>query len=71
MDKFREDVVGLLKENILIRGFLALSLVLAIIYMYLTGIRVPGELLNITSVVLGFYFGGKTQEAIERMSKDG
>lgn len=58
--------VELLRESVLVQGSIALIIIGTICYLYVTGQAVPNELLNILSLILGFYFGGKVQRQAER-----
>ena len=61
-----QDFWSLFKESVIIQAIVALVLLTTICYMYATKQEVPGELINFFAVVLGFYFGSKTQAAIQR-----
>ncbi len=59
---FKDALIELLKQNILIQGSISLALVLVVCYLYLNQMTVPKELLSIMSVILGFYFGSKFKQ---------
>ena len=59
MSKFWE----LLEESVLVSGVIALSCIGAVVYLSVTGKPVPDILVNISMVVVGFFFGGKVQQA--------
>ena len=61
-----QDFWSLFKESVIIQAVVALVLLTTICYMYATKQEVPGELINFFAVVLGFYFGSKTQASIMR-----
>lgn len=61
MRKFWE----LVKESVVIQGILTLILASTACYLWATGQPVPSELWTALSVVLGFFFGAKTQQAIK------
>ena len=71
MTTFLKGVGQLLEQNVLIRGLIASLLIGSICYMYIIGMSVPTELINITYIVIGFYFGGVTGKQIERIVKNG
>lgn len=56
----------LFKESVIIQAMLAMALAGAIVYLYVTGQEVPQELTSLFAVILGFYFGSKTQTWIDR-----
>jgi len=53
-------------QNGLIQGVLGLITVGAIVYLAIVGQPIPEALAGTAGVVVGFYFGGKAQEAIVR-----
>lgn len=70
MTKFWE----LFERSIILQSTITLILLLAVIYMYLAGQEVAEELVQFTSLVLGFWFGSKienakTHEAVKRMQQ--
>jgi hypothetical protein len=69
MAKFWE----LLEESVLVSGTIALSCVGSVVYLACSGKPIPDILVNITMIVVGFFFGGKVQQAqgviAERMEK--
>ncbi len=67
-NQFRSAMFMLLQESVLIQGVITLTLVGTLAYMYVNGMQVPSELLNILLLILGFYFGGKVQsQAIRKV----
>jgi hypothetical protein len=66
MAKFWE----LFAESVVIQAAMALILLGVISYLYVVGQEVPDTLVNAFMIILGFYFGGKTQlSAIRRREK--
>jgi hypothetical protein len=59
--QFRLAFITLLQESVLIQGVTTLTLVGTLAYMYINEMSVPQDLINVLLLVLGFYFGGKTQ----------
>jgi len=59
MSKFWE----LLEESVLVSGIIALSCIGAVVYLSITGKPIPDILVNISMTVIGFFFGGKVQQA--------
>lgn len=67
---FYQSFFTLLKDSTLVQASVTLILVIAITYMYLSSMDVPPELINIIMLILGFYFGGKSQAKIEGMARN-
>lgn len=65
MDKF----VELLRESVLVQGIITLVLVGVACYLLIVGRPVPELLASMLMLVLGFYFGTKSQQTIERFKK--
>jgi len=54
----------LFKENVIIQAVLALMFGATACYLYAAQIPVPMELVALLSVILGYFFGSKTQNAV-------
>jgi len=54
----------LFKENVIIQAVLALMFGATVCYMYTAQLPVPMELVAILSIIIGYFFGSKTQNAI-------
>ncbi len=65
MDKFWE----LFQQSVIIQGLVTLILVVTLCILFLTGRPIPELLAAIASLVLGFWFGSKSQHAIEKARK--
>ena len=50
-------------ESVVVQALIALVLLGVICYMYATAMEVPEPLVNFFALVLGYYFGSKTQQA--------
>lgn len=61
MRNFGKVFVELLRESTLIQGGIALVTVCTIAYLFITGRPIPTTLVDIMFVILGFYFGSKSQ----------
>lgn len=57
--------LDLIKSSAVVQGFIALLLIGGIVYQVVVGQQPSETLLIMANVVLGFYFGTKTQQAIE------
>jgi len=53
----------LLKESIIVQSIVTLALILTIIVLVLTDRPVPDVMVNLTTLVIGFWFGTKVQHA--------
>jgi len=58
--------IDLIKSSTLVQGSIALCVTVTICYMYATGLQVPNELIAILTLILGFYFGTKSQAYITK-----
>lgn len=56
----------LFKESVVIQGTITLILVCVICYLYIQQLPVPDTLSGLLMVVIGFWFGSKSQQAISR-----
>ena len=59
MSKFWE----LMEESVIVSGAIALSCVGSVVYLACLGKPIPDILVNVTMIVVGFFFGGKVQQA--------
>jgi hypothetical protein len=50
----------LFRESIITQSVVTTLITLTVCYMYISGQKVPTELVNVLMLVLGFYFGGKS-----------
>jgi len=62
MQKFWE----LLQESVIVQAIITLALVITVCYMVASGQEVPELLSTALMLVLGFYFGSKTQRVIAK-----
>jgi hypothetical protein len=56
----------LLQESTIVQGILTLGVVGVWGYLLFAGQPIPAELNQIVGLVIGFYFGGKFVQAVER-----
>jgi len=59
-------LVDLLRESVLIQATIALASVGVVLYLYAIQRPVPQELISLVMLIVGYYFGSKTQLAIHR-----
>jgi uncharacterized membrane protein AbrB (regulator of aidB expression) len=64
MAKFWE----LLERSIIVQSLVTLICVGAITYLYTTGKEVPSTLVDITLLILGYWFGSKVQSEAVRIT---
>jgi len=57
-------LLELFKSSAIVQGVIALLLIGGIVYQVIAGQAVSDTLLIMANVVLGFYFGSKTQQVI-------
>jgi len=72
---FRDKVKGvskmqrfwdLLRESVIVQGVITCAFVGTTCYLWATGQAVPQELWTANTVVIGFFFGAKTQQIASR-----
>jgi hypothetical protein len=56
----------LLRESVIVQGMITCAFVGTTCYLWATGRPVPQELWTANTVVLGFFFGAKTQQIASR-----
>lgn len=62
MEKFWE----LLRESVIVQALVTLILVVTLCYLVATGQAVPDLLAQVTLLVIGFWFGSKVQNVVNR-----
>ncbi len=67
MDKFWEYM----GESVITQALITLLLVLTICYLFVTGREVPALLGTLCGSVLGFWFGTKSQYALDKRARGG
>lgn len=66
MNKF----LDLLRESVIVQGTVTLALVGTICYLALAGRDVPEYVVAASGLALGYFFGSKTQQRIERAQRE-
>jgi len=59
-------IVELLRESVLIQSIITLILVIVASVIAIRGGTPPDWLVQVLMIVIGFYFGSKTERAIQR-----
>lgn len=59
-----DKLIELLRDSTLIQGSITLICIAAIVYLWVTGKEVNDQLVNIVVLIIGYYFGSKTQQRI-------
>lgn len=54
----------LVQQSVIVQSIITLVLIGTVAYLYVTGQEVPRDLMGLTVVVLGFWFGSKSQGAV-------
>lgn len=67
--KVKAQIIDLLKSSAIVQGSIALVSTGTVSYMYATGKPVPVELVGIVMVIIGYYFGTKSQQNSNREEK--
>ncbi len=62
-----DEFVELLRESVIFQGILTLSCVGVWLYMMVTQMPIPPELHAAVGLVLGFFFGSKVQNKIQKV----
>lgn len=60
--------LDLLERSILVQSFVTLAVVCTDLYLWLTGQALPEGLLQITWLILGFYFGSKVTQTANQQN---
>ena len=68
MSDFWSNLYTLFKTSALIQGLLAVGCTATIGYIFVTGKQAPQPLIDITLMIVGYYFGSKQQQAINQGS---
>ena len=61
-----KQFLDLVKSSVIIQGLITLCFVGTMCYLWSTGQPVPQELWTANTIVIGFFFGAKTQQTITR-----
>ena len=61
----------LMRQSVIVQALLTLFIWVTILYLYATGKVVPDTLLFAGSTILGFYFGAKVQNLVQKGTNDG
>ena len=60
------EFVSLLRESVILQGFITAVLISSCAYLWVTGQPIPQDLQLVTGVVVGFFFGGKVQNIVSK-----
>jgi len=66
MSKATADFVTLLRESVILQGFITAVLISSCCYLWISGQTVPQDLQLVTGIVVGFFFGGKVQNIVTK-----
>jgi len=56
----------LLRESVLIQAVVTLIMVSGMVYMYAIGRDIPTEYLSLQTLIIGFWFGSKSEARIRK-----
>ncbi len=56
----------LFEQSIIIQGIITLVVIGVIAYLYIVGRNVPQELWSLFGLIIGYYFGSKSQMEVRR-----
>lgn len=59
-----ETLYDLFKSSAVVQALIALGTIATLCYLFVTTGDAPKELITIAALILGYYFGTKTQQAI-------
>ncbi len=62
--------VRLLEESVLIQSGITFVTITAVVYMFVTGKDVPATLIDMAMLILGFYFGSKSNYQTRMVIRD-
>lgn len=62
-----ETFLSLLKQSVIIQAMITLIVISTIAYMYINNLPVPDGLVNLAFIIVGYYFGSKSQQATDVM----
>jgi len=61
-----EIIIELLRESILIQAAVTLIMVIGMVYMYAIGRDIPSDYLSLLSLIVGFWFGSKSEAKLRK-----
>lgn len=64
-----EILAQLLRESVLIQAIVTLILTVGMVYMYMVGKTIPQDFLNLQLLIIGFWFGSKSEARIRNYVK--
>lgn len=65
INPIQDNFWGILRESILVQAIITLMCVATVCVMWIQGLTPPVGLVQIVSIVLGFYFGSKSNSAAQ------
>lgn len=67
-DKMAQQIIDLFAQSTIVQAIVTVMLIATCCYLWASQFPVPGELLGFTGAVLGFWFGTKAQQLIQKSS---
>jgi hypothetical protein len=69
-----QTFLELLRQSVIIQGILAVGFCAVVAYLAITGRPIPDILVNVTMLIVGFFFGAKStasaRDLIESMKQE-
>jgi hypothetical protein len=59
--------IDLLKESSLVQALITLVIVVTLCYMYVQSMNIPETLTSVMLLIVGYYFGTKQQQAVNKI----
>lgn len=58
--------LNLVRESVIVQGIITIMCIAAVLYLAVTNQTIPPFLADITSLIIGFYFGAKVQNLVHK-----
>lgn len=65
-EKIADKFIALLRDSTIVQGGITFVCIVTACYLWMNGKEVPETLLGIVLLVVGYYFGSKTQQRINK-----
>ena len=62
-----QKLVDLLRESSLVQALITLVIIATMCYMYINGMDIPETLTSVMLLIVGYYFGTKQQQAVNKI----
>jgi len=65
-----ESFWDLLEKSVIVSGIIAIAITFVLVYMSITGQPIPELVGNAALIIIGFFFGAKTQSNANRLPEN-